>query len=170
MREGHIRRPGEGVFALLVCAFSLFLLWKAIEIDGFSSLSSPGALPIGATAIMVVASAIIAWKTWQSPKSETETVSKNILPFDVWTGILLITGYALLLVPLGFLPTSFLFLAIMIKLLSGRSVVFAIWTAALSLLSIYLVFRIVFQVIMPEGIVPEGQIIAAITKLFSGAK
>ena len=133
-------------------------------------LSSHGALPIGATATMVVASAIIAWKTWQSPKSRTETVSKNILPFDVWTGILLITGYALLLVPLGFLPTSFLFLAIMIKLLSGRSVVFAIWTAALSLLSIYLVFRIVFQVIMPEGIVPEGQIIAAITKLFSGAR
>ena len=31
MREGHIRGPGEGVFALLVCAFSVFLLWKAIE-------------------------------------------------------------------------------------------------------------------------------------------
>ena len=168
MREGHIRRPGEGVFALLVCAFSLFLLWKAIEIDGFSSLSSPGALPIGATATMVVASAIIAWKTWQSPKSRTETVSKNILPFDVWTGILLITGYALLLVPLGFLPTSFLFLAIMIKLLSGRSVWFATWTSALSVLIIYLVFRIVFVVLMPEGIVPEGRIISAIAAMFGG--
>lgn len=170
MRDGHVQRPGEGVFAILVALFSLFLLWKAIEIDGFSSLSSAGALPIGAAGTMVIAALIIAFKTLKSPKSETETIAKNILPPDVIVGIVLIVGYALLLVPLGFLPTSFLFLFILTKWLSKRSLFFSAWTSAVALLTIYLVFRIVFQVIMPEGIVPESRIIAAIGQLFAGAK
>jgi len=170
MQDGHVRRPGEGVFAIIVALCSLVLLWKAYDIDGFSALSSPGAVPLGAAATMVVSALVIAFKTLRSPKATTETIAKHILPFDVWTGIVLIILYAVLLVPLGFLPTSFLFMAIMIKLLSGRSVFFAVWTSAVSLLVIYLVFRIVFSVLMPEGIVPEGQIIATIGKLISGGK
>jgi len=170
MQDGHVRRPGEGVFAILLTVLSLFLLWKAYEIDGFSALSSSGALPMGAAAIMVLSAAIIAMKTLKSPKSTTETMARDILPADVWIGMALITGYALLLVPLGFLPTSFLFLFLMIKRLSGRSLLFCLWTSAVSLFVIYLVFRIVFSVIMPEGIVPEGRIIAVIGKFLSGGQ
>ncbi|MBK9080701.1 MAG: tripartite tricarboxylate transporter TctB family protein [Rhizobiales bacterium] len=170
MREGHIRRPGEAVFSLLVAAFSLFLLWKAYEIDGFSSLSSSGALPMGAAATMVVSSFVIAWKTVKSEQDKAETFWTNILPRDVWIGVALIVGYAVLLVPLGFLPTSFIFLVAMIKALSGRPMFFCLWTSAVTLASIYIVFRLVFAVLMPEGIVPEGQIIAWFGSLFSGGK
>lgn len=168
MREGHIRRPGEAVFTLLFLGFSLLLLLKAYDIDGLSSLSSAGAVPMGAAAVMVYSAAVIAWKTFKSDSDKTETFSANIMPRDVWIGVVLIVAYAFLLVPLGFLPTSFLFLAVMIKLLSGRSVWFAIWTSALSVLLIYLVFRIVFLVLMPEGVVPEGRIISAIAAMFGG--
>ncbi|MBL8587289.1 MAG: tripartite tricarboxylate transporter TctB family protein [Methylobacteriaceae bacterium] len=170
MREGHIRRPGEAVFSILMAAFSLFLLWKAIEIDGFSALSSSGALPMGAAATMVVSAVLIAMKTLKSEPDKTETFAVNILPRDVWTGVALIIAYAVLLVPLGFLPTSFLFLFVMTKALSGRSWFFCLWTSAVTLVSIYLVFRVVFAVLMPEGIVPEGQILAWFGKLLSGGK
>ena len=170
MREGHIRRPGEAGFALIVAAFSLFLLWNAYQIDGFSSLSSSGALPMGAAATMVVSSFIIAWKTLKSEQDKQETFWVNILPRDVWVGIALIIAYAVLLVPLGFLPTFFLFLFAMTKALSGRSWFFCLWTSAVTLASIYVVFRLVFAVLMPEGIVPEGQIIAWFGSLFSGGK
>lgn len=168
MREGHIRRPGEATFALLVAVASLALLWKAYEIDSFSSLSSAGAVPMGAAATMFVSAAIIAWKTWRSDEDKSESFARNILPRDVWVGMALIVAYAVLLVPLGFLPTSFLFLAVMIKALSGRSVFFSVWTSAVALMAIYLVFRVVFVVIMPEGIVPEGRILTWFGKLFSG--
>lgn len=170
MQDGQVRRPGEGIFAILVAIFSLFLLWKAYEIDGFSALSSAGALPMGAAAVMVITSLTIAWNTLKSPKSPTETVARDILPFDVWIGIVLIIAYAVLLVPLGFLPTSFLFLMLLTKALSGRSWFFCSWTSAASLIVIYLVFRIIFQVIMPEGIVPEGRIITWFGQIFAGAK
>jgi putative tricarboxylic transport membrane protein len=170
MREGHVRRPGEAIFALAVAAASIGLLFKAYGIAGFDSLSSAGALPMGATAVMAFSAIVIAWKTWASPKTRDETVAKDILPPAVWIGMILIIAYALLLVPLGFLPTSFLFLAIMIRALSGRSIFFCIWVSAVSLAAIYLIFRVVFTVIMPEGIVPEGQILAWFGKLIAGGK
>lgn len=168
MREGHIRRPGEAAFALLLLAASLILLFKAYDIDGLSALSSAGAVPMGAAAVMVYSAAVIAWKTVKSDQDKTETFAANILPRDVWIGIALIVAYAFLLVPLGFLLTSFLFLTIMIKLLSGRSTFFAIWTSAVSVLIIYLVFRIVFLVLMPEGVVPEARILSALSAMFGG--
>lgn len=168
MREGHIRRPGETTFAFLLLAASLLLLFKAYDIDGFSALSSAGAVPMGAAATMVVSAAIIAFKTMKSDQDREETFWADILPRDVWIGIALIVAYAFLLVPLGFLPTSFLFLAIMTKLLSGRSMFFSTWTAAVAVLTIYIVFRVVFLVLMPEGIVPEGRILSSIAAMFGG--
>lgn len=170
MREGHIRRPGEAVFSLILAAASIGLLIKAYGIAGFENLSSAGAMPMGAATVMAVSSIIIAWQTWASPKADDETLSKNIMPPPLWIGMILITAYALLLVPLGFLPTSFLFLAVMIRALSGRSVFFCTWVSIVSLAVIYAIFRVIFTVIMPEGIVPESQILAWFGKLVAGGK
>jgi putative tricarboxylic transport membrane protein len=169
-KPAQARRPGEAIFALIVAAASIGLMFKAYGISGFEGLSSSGALPMGATAVMSVTALIIAWQTWKSPKVEGQTMAKDILPPAIWISIVLIGLYALLLVPLGFLPTSFLFLFAMIKLLSGRPLFFCAWVSALSLAAIYLIFRVVFTVIMPEGIVPEGQILSWFGKLFAGAK
>jgi hypothetical protein len=46
-----------------------------------------------------------------------------------------------------------------------------VWSFGISLFSlalVYLIFRIVFTVLMPSGIVPEGEILAWLGGLFSG--
>ena len=42
--------------------------------------------------------------------------------------------------------------------------------SAFSLLLVYLVFRIVFTVLMPSGIVPEGEMIQWFRNLFHGGQ
>jgi putative tricarboxylic transport membrane protein len=170
MREGHQRRPGEAAFMLLLSLASIGLLLKAYGIAGFESLSSPGALPMAAAGTMTAASLVILWKTWRAPRRSGETLAKDVFPFPVVATIAAIAAYAVLLRPLGFILTSFLFLAGLIKVLSGRSLLFCVWVSAASVILIYLVFRIVFTVLMPEGVIPEREILAWIGRLFAGAR
>lgn len=170
MREGQTRRPGEAVFIAFLALASLGLLIKAYGIAGFEALSSPGALPMAAAAVMLVSALVILVQTMQAPVRKDETVREHILPIAVVVAIIAITAYAFLLQPLGFLITSFLFLAVLIRVLSGRSLFFCVWSSALCVLLIYVVFRIIFTVLMPEGIVPEREILAWLGRLFGGAR
>jgi hypothetical protein len=52
--EPDRRRPGELGFALALVAASLALLWNAYGIAGFEALSSPGAIPMATSFVMVV--------------------------------------------------------------------------------------------------------------------
>ncbi len=65
----------------------------------------------------------------------------------------------MLLKPLGFLPTSALFLIFNIKLLGKRSWAWTVSISLGSLILIWIIFRIVFTVLMPAGIVPEAEFI-----------
>jgi hypothetical protein len=97
-----------------------------------------------------------------------ETVGRDILPLSVILTIAAIAAYALALKPLGFLPTSFLFLTGLIGYLSGGGFVRAALLSLLIVALIYLIFRIVFTVLMPPGIVPEAEIIAWVKTLLVG--
>ncbi len=157
--ETDLRRPGEMVFAAVMVAASLGLLWNAYGIAGFEALSSPGAIPMATTLAMLVSAVLILVKTARLPLDKSETLAKDILPIVVVIFAVLLVGYGVLLRPLGFLPTSALFLIAAIKILARRS---WIWTLTISLSSlavIWLIFRIVFTVLMPAGIVPEGEFI-----------
>jgi putative tricarboxylic transport membrane protein len=93
---------------------------------------------------------------------------RDILPPLAIVIVLLLVAYGLLLRPLGFLPTSALFLIAAIKILSRRGWGFTVAVSLGSLVLIYLVFRIVFSVLMPAGIVPEGEMLQALRDLFGG--
>ena len=162
------RRPGEAVFAVVLVGLSLTLLWGAFDISGFEALSAPGSVPMATTAVMVVTAGLVLLRTLRLPRGATETVRRDILPGTVVATAGLLVAYALLLRPLGFLPTSALFLIGTIRMLGRRSWVFTLATALGSLLAIYLVFRIVFTVLMPAGIVPEGEILQWVRSLLSG--
>ena len=54
------------------------------------------------------------------------------------------------------------------KLLYRGGWIAALVISTLSLALIYILFRIVFQVVLPEGIVPEGQWISAIRDMLNG--
>lgn len=163
------RRPGELAFAILMVAASLGLLWSAHGIAGFEALSSPGAIPMATTAAMLVSAVLVLLQTMKLPLTKLETLAKDILPPVILIFAALLVGYGLLLRPLGFLPTSALFLIVAIKILARRGWG---WTVAISLGSlvlIWLIFRIVFSVLMPAGIVPEAEFIQFFRDLFAGA-
>lgn len=162
------RRPGELVFGAVMLIASLALLWSAYGISGFEALSAPGAIPMATTFAMVVTAGIVLLKTARLPLDRTETVARDILPPVVLIFAALLVAYGLLLRPLGFLPTSALFLICAIKILSRRGWGWTIGISLGSLVAIWLIFRIVFTVLMPAGIVPEGEFIQFFRNLGSG--
>ena len=160
------RRPGELAFTIFLAAASLGLLWSAYGIAGFEALSSPGAVPMATTAIMVVSALVVLVETLRRPTGRIQTLRRDILPPAVIVTIAMIALYALLLRPLGFIPTSLLFLTAMIWFLSRRGLLFCLGVAFGTVLLIWLIFRMVFSVLMPPGIVPEGRIVAFLMSLF----
>jgi len=162
------RRPGELVFGVFLLASSLGLLWSAYGIAGFEALSSPGAIPMATSAVMVMAAAVVVVKTIRLPMDVTETLARDILPVKVVIFAALLVAYGILLKPLGFLPTSALFLITGIKLLAKRNWGWTLFVSLGSLFVIWLIFRIVFTVLMPSGIVPEAEFIQFFRNLING--
>lgn len=164
------KRPGEDVFGLAVLAVSLALFWQSYSISGFSSLSSPGAFPLAASAAMVLGSLLVVRDNLRRNRAGAK---KDRTPVVNLTGILftiLIVAYAVLLSPLGFLLSSFLFLMASMTLLYRGGLLKTLAVVVPTLAVIYVIFRLVFQVVLPEGIVPEREIMAAIGDFFGGAR
>lgn len=162
------RRPGEVGFAILMVALSLFLLYSAYGISGFEALSAPGTVPMATTLVMSIAAGMIALRTLRLPLISGETFMQQILPPVLIIMALLLISYGILLKPLGFLPVSALFLIISIKLLWRQGWGKTLAVALGSLLIIYIVFRIIFTVLMPAGIVPEAELLQSVRNLFAG--
>lgn len=167
MHDPARRLPGEGVFSLLLTGISLFLFYQATQISGFEALSAPGSFPLFSTGCMVITSALVALRTLRLPHSEAHGWQAILPGFVIFMTVLMLF-YALALKPVGFLPTSFVFLLIATKVMMRTSIARAALIAALSLILVYVVFRLVFSVLMPEGIVPERELISAMRRLLSG--
>lgn len=163
------RRPGELAFALFLLGFSAILLHEAYGISGMGRLSAPGTVPVATTAVMVLCMLIVVLRTIRLPRVTTETLRQDILPLRVLVFAAMIVGYGLLLRPLGFVPTTALFLVLSIRFL-GRSWPFSIGIGLLSLVGIWLVFRIVFTVLMPAGVFPEAQLVQFFRTLIGGLR
>ena len=61
-----------------------------------------------------------------------------------------------------------LFLTAAIKLMARRSWAMTLTVSLGSLVIIWLVFRLVFTVLLPSGILPEAELVQALRDLFSG--
>ena len=92
----------------------------------------------------------------------------QILPQVAVVFSVFILGYSLLLKPLGFVLASFLFLLVSTWFLEGGRFKRSLLLSVVSIVAVYIVFRLVFQVVLPEGIIPERSIMAAIRDLFAG--
>jgi hypothetical protein len=170
MSNARTRRPGEAVFTLLLAAVSAFLMWTAYGIAGFEALSSPGALPMAAAGTMLFASVAIAAQTLSRRPRTGETLSRDVLPLRVVVTVVLVAAYAVLLKPVGFLPVSFVFVLALMRILGQRNLAVCAAISAAGVLTIYVVFRVIFNVMMPEGIVPEREVLAFLRSLFAGAR
>lgn len=162
------RRPGELVFGIAMLLGSLLLLWSAYGISGFEALSAAGTVPMATTFVMVVTAALVVLRTAGLPLDTSETIARDILPAVVLIIAAFLVAYGLLLRPLGFLPTSALFLIASIRILGQRGWAWTLIVSLGSLAVIWLIFRIVFSVLMPAGIVPEAEFIQFFRDLLNG--
>ena len=168
MDTGYMRprRPGEDVFGLLMLVLAVGMFWQSYQIAGFSALSSPGAFPLAASGTMVIAAVIVVAGNLRARSRETDRTPILPLNVAVFAGLLLL--YALAIEPLGFLPASLAFLFAGTKLLHRGGWIASAVISMGALAVVYVLFRIVFQVVLPEGIVPEGEWLAAIERLLGG--
>lgn len=164
------RRPGELIFTLFLVIVSAILLLEAYGISGFKKLSSPGVIPMATTGVMLVTGLIILFQTVRLPKVATETIAKDILPVVVIVFVAILAGFSFLLKPLGFVPSAFMFLVFSIKFLSRRNWAYVLGLSLLTLVGIWLIFRVVFSVLMPAGVFPEAELIQFFRTLFVGAE
>jgi putative tricarboxylic transport membrane protein len=163
----HDKRPGEDVFGLMWLVAGVVLFWQSYQIAGFSALSSPGAFPLAASGVMVIAAVIVVIG---NARRRRAAEGEPILPATVVIFTAMVVAYAAALGPIGFLPASLLFLVASMKLLYRGGWGAAIGIALASLAAIYVIFRLVFQVVLPEGIIPEREIMSAIGDLFGGGE
>jgi hypothetical protein len=151
--------PGETAFGYLMLAFSLFLLYQTYKIAGFSSIDSGGAYPMFAAALMVISSAAVVIRNRRSPKVEASGPAGEWRRFRLevappypligYVGIIVL--YMLLVLPLGFNVSSFLFLFGSFWYLYRKGIWLAVGLSVGSVVSIHIVFRLVFRVILPEA-------------------
>jgi putative tricarboxylic transport membrane protein len=164
MDTGNARKPGEVVFSVVMLLISLVLFWQAYRISGFTSKSSPGSFPLAVTGVMVLSALVVLGKTLMTPAGDSSFASlrSQIIPNVVLGFGALVLGYGLLLESLGFIISSFAFLFGGILLLHQRGFRPALLWSLISIVGVYVIFRLLFKVILPEGIVPERLILAEI--------
>jgi putative tricarboxylic transport membrane protein len=156
MKKERKLRAGENVFGWLLIALSLFLLVQAFLISGFSSISSSGTFPMVASAVMVGAMVSILFnnRKLKKPdtdgfKSELRLAVKRVLPAIFLVYMIIVIGYIILIKPLHFLPSSFLFLLGSIIYLKGSSAFKSLIISVITLGCIYIMFQYFFRVVLP---------------------
>lgn len=154
MNETRPRLPGERGFTLVLLAFSLLLLVQAFRISGFESVSSPGVFPMIAALVMVVSlAAVLIRERRAAPPSAAGPAAfvKRVAPPVLLLTLALIVALMLALEPVGFPVAAGGFLFAAILLLQRGRPLRAAFVAAVALAAIYVVFRLVFQVVLPEA-------------------
>lgn len=145
-------RRGESLFVVVLILFSAAALWEAYGIAGFSKWSSPGVFPMLASATMLVCALFILRDSRaHNAKQEKESLVDSVLPTRIVVISLLMVMYVVAMPTLGFLLDSGLFLFASISYLWTKPIWMALLVSLASLLVIHIVFRLVFQVILPQG-------------------
>ncbi|WP_193366726.1 tripartite tricarboxylate transporter TctB family protein [Pelagibius marinus] len=162
MQSGSSRRPGELVFAVVLLAFSLAAFWQAYEISGFSGLTTAGVFPMLASGTMVLAALVILMRTAGRRGSEGGAAAllgrflREVTPLRHAAMLALILVYLVAMPWLGFTASSGCFLFVSFAYLWRRSFLVSLLLTAVSLGAIYVIFRVVFQVVLPQGSLLQG--------------
>lgn len=155
------RHPGELGLTLLLIAGALLVGREALRISGLSGPSSPGFGPLATVAVVLAGLSVVLVRTLLDRPAEPEPaavrlrrLAATLLPPPVAGAIPLLLLYLVGLKVLGFVPASFLFLAISIALLlRGRSLrarlVLAGTVAAGTVAVVRFLFQDLFQVLLP---------------------
>lgn len=154
------KRPGERMFVIVLTVFSVVALWQAYRISGFKSLSEPGVFPMLAAGTMLVSGLFILRDTFRSKSHTVQRPGffKTILQPRLIIIIALVGLYIALMPWLGFIVASGLFLFVCIQYLWRRNILISMVLTLFSLGCIHVIFRVVFQVVLPKGTLLTGLI------------
>ena len=147
-------RPGERIFALVLVLCAGVVFSEAYAISGFEGLTTGGVMPMLAAGVMVVTSVIILADTLKRPHQSDGSLQRLVsflFPLRVVLFALLVAGYAASIPVLGFIPASGILLFVAIWALWRRGPLAALAISLVSVAAIYVLFRIVFQVVLPTG-------------------
>lgn len=162
MADVRTRRPGEIAFSVMLVVFSTVSFWQSYAISGLTGLSEPGVFPMLTSATMLVSAIFIMRQTMARnalPAAKDSGISRfmrTVLPGRLVAMIGFILAYVISMPFLGFLASSTLFLFASFCLLWRKNVFIALALTALSLSVIYIVFRQVFRVVLPQGTLLQG--------------
>jgi putative tricarboxylic transport membrane protein len=152
------RRPGELVFALLIVVFSVGALWQSYSISGFSGKTTPGVFPMIASGVMVISGVVVLMSATQlpAPPEGAPGFLAEILTLRHMVVIGLVLAYVLLMPLIGFVASSAVFLFCSFQFLWRKNPLLMLALTGVTLVIIYVVFREVFQVVLPQGILLQG--------------
>jgi putative tricarboxylic transport membrane protein len=155
VKDTEPRRPGELLFALATVVFSVAAFWQSMLISGLEGPSEPGVFPSLASATMVVASLLVLRTTLPRRPAPEPAGMRGRLAAIVPPRLVVLAAFVVLYIAampaLGFMASSALFLFAAFWLLWHRGPLAAAVLTAVSLAAIWLVFREVFQVLLPRG-------------------
>lgn len=145
------RQPGEFLFSCGLLLFSATALVLAANISGLSDISAPGVLPTIAASVMVLSGLFITREAWALPADQSTTFRASLTPVVVVNFMALGIAYIVLLGVFGFLIATLSYLFVAILYLHRQGWLLAFFVSLNSLAIIYVVFRVIFKVILPEG-------------------
>ena len=145
-------RPGERAFALALVLLSGFVFYEAYKISGFKGLTTGGVMPMLASGGMVLSSLSILARSVSRPASQqSQSLLSYLFPLQVVLFAALVAGYAVAIPYAGFMAASGGFMLNALRALWRRGPLWSLGISAVSMGAIYLLFRIVFQVVLPMG-------------------
>ncbi|RVU36668.1 tripartite tricarboxylate transporter TctB family protein [Hwanghaeella grinnelliae] len=147
-------RPGERLFALLLVLFAALVFWQSYEISGFKGLTTGGVMPMFASGVMVATSIFLLSRTLAKPQNGDGSLAglaAFLFPLRVVLFALAVLGYVISIPVIGFLPASAVFLFVAIWRLWKTGVLRAGFVTVVAVGAIHVLFRIVFQVVLPSG-------------------
>ncbi len=147
------RRPGERLVLWFLLAFGVFTLATALKTLRFENLSGSGVFPVFIAVTMIGSTLCVLWKNrGRYAALGLSEECRAAVPFAfprtvaTFTGILIL--YILLLEPLHFWASAFLFLVGSSLFLKGAGWIRSILVAAGMLLAVYVLFQYIFRVIL----------------------
>ena len=146
-------RPGDILFLLVLLGLGVLAIREAQRLGGFANLSGPGLFPMLASTVMVASLLAITWRRLRQgePLAGIRRFVHDVMPLRLVVVTALIGAYVAVMPELGFMVASGLFLFVMLLYLWRRSFWLALAVTAVSLLAIQVIFRLVFQVVLPTG-------------------
>lgn len=146
-------RSGEVVFLLVLLGLALLAVGEARRLGGFASLSGPGFFPMLASSVMVLSLLAVIWRRIRQgePFGALRRFFHDVMPLRLVVVTALIAAYVALMPALGFMVASGVFLLAMLLYLWRRGFWLSLLVTAASLLVIQVIFRMVFQVVLPTG-------------------